>query len=491
VPDRGRAWGATYVVAGVIALALLALCAPAAGAAAPRFLLPPGADPSTRTSANAVAVDAYGRVYVAGDVSVGGVWRFAVLRLRADLLPDPAFGAGGWWLYAPPGGAALGVQGLALQPDGKVLVAGGLAGPTARYASVTRVNSDGTTDQAFGTAGTAAVLPRGSDQGLAFGVGVQTDGRIVVVGSARQASTHRAVQFATRFGPHGVLDASYGNGGSVLLPRLGLRAGAAWGVQIDARDRAVLGGTAQDVVTTALRTPHAVGRTDLALWSTDGLLAGQRITVGSGTSAETATIMRIAGPTTLDLAGGLRRSHPSGATITESVDRQICARLTRTGSLDPTFNAPLGYNARTFGADSIGFAVTLQSDGRAVVAGAGLVPPHLAIVVSRYRADGTLDPTFGDGDGWEAVPGTAVNALDADARDRLVLAGVGGQVTASRLLPGGLLDDDFGDDGHVTKPAGSPWLVANGVAARSDGYVLAGPSVGRAPQAWSVLALPG
>jgi uncharacterized delta-60 repeat protein len=491
VPDGGRAWWSTTLVASLIALVLLA--APAsASAVALRFYLPTGADTSDRITANAIVADPKGRLYVAGDVSVGGVWRFAVLRLRPDLSPDPSFGTGGWWLEAPAGGAVLGVQGLALQPDGKVVVAGGLARRSAQYAAVTRINTDGTTDRAFGTDGTVTFVPRGANQALAFGVGVQSDGFIVAAGSARVALTHRTVQFAARFGPHGVSDAGYGNHGSVLLGQLGQNAGAAWGVQIDARDRAVLGGTAQDTVTTALTEGHAAGRTDLAVHSTAGLRAGQQLRIGSGGTAETATVMGIDGPASVRLGAGLRRAHGRGAPVAETLDRQICARLTRAGGLDPTFNAPFGFNSRTFGADSMGLAVTLQSDGRAVVAGTGLVPPNVSIVVSRYRLDGRLDPEFGGGDGWEAIPGTGVNALDADDQDRLVLAGVGSDVTASRMLPGGLLDDGFGLAGQLRRPADTPWLVPNGVVARpGGGYALAGPSVGGARRAWSVLALPG
>src|SRR5205823_6201352 len=87
------------------------------------------------------------------------------------------------------------------------------------------------------------------------------------------------------------------------------------------------------------------------------------------------------------------------------------ARYTPEGQLDATFGAG-GKVTVSIGAqkiNDIARALAIQGDGRIVVAGASLgipgslTPPTGAMAVIRLRADGTLDPTFGGGDGKATV----------------------------------------------------------------------------------------
>jgi uncharacterized delta-60 repeat protein len=115
--------------------------------------------------------------------------------------------------------------GMAIQSDGKILVSGASSSP--HRGIVVRVNDDGTLDGSFGVAGEAAIP--GSPF---FDVDVQSNGKIVVAGSAT------AGQFVARFDSVGSLDPSFGGGGSVTDPAL--RSGLA--VQVQANGKIVVVG---------------------------------------------------------------------------------------------------------------------------------------------------------------------------------------------------------------------------------------------------------
>jgi uncharacterized delta-60 repeat protein len=119
----------------------------------------------------AVAVQADGKVLVAasfdeqtetGDFnSVSTITRFNV-----DGSPDGGFGTRGTVKLGAPTARLL------IQPDGKILAAGGLA--------LARFNTNGTPDRSFGTAGSVATMSGTPAEALALG----RDGRIVVAGAA-------------------------------------------------------------------------------------------------------------------------------------------------------------------------------------------------------------------------------------------------------------------------------------------------------------------
>lgn len=139
-----------------------------------------------------------GKLVVAG-WSLGDRVDMAVARYNADGSLDPSFDGDGVLLgpFAPAGSAAFDI---ALQPDGKIVLAG---------SELVRLNPDGTVDRSFGGGG-RALLPQMS----AFAVELQPDGRILGVGtmSTGPSSADFAVVRLTR---SGTVDTSYGRGGRV------------------------------------------------------------------------------------------------------------------------------------------------------------------------------------------------------------------------------------------------------------------------------------
>jgi uncharacterized delta-60 repeat protein len=166
---------------------------------------------------NAVVIQTDGKIIAAGG-SNGG---FALARYNANGSLDTSFGAGGKVLTNFNGGAAA--NDLAIQPDGKIVAVGKsystfLNFPLARY------NASGSLDSTFGTSGKVVVNFTSNAQAL--GVAIQTDGKIVTVGtSSRQGFT------LARCNSDGEPDRTFGTNGIVITP-IGNPDGSANGVVI-------------------------------------------------------------------------------------------------------------------------------------------------------------------------------------------------------------------------------------------------------------------
>ena len=149
---------------------------------------------------HAMVIQPDGRIVVAGH-------GFCLARLMADGSLDPSFGSGGEVVgpIAPPGPVSQLVFGMALQADGRIVLAGQADGGSGAAAALARYNTDGSRDVSFGTGGVVF----GPYPGIASAVALQADGRIVVAGGAFQV---------TRFNADGTLDAGFGSGGQVTVP---------------------------------------------------------------------------------------------------------------------------------------------------------------------------------------------------------------------------------------------------------------------------------
>lgn len=151
-----------------------------------------------------IAVTSGGRILAAGSVDDGGGAAFALYALDGNGALDPTFGTGG--ITTGPDGDG---RDMAIQPDGKIVVAGfqGLTGPFV----VARYEADGGLDPTFG-GGTGFVT--GPD-GAAFAVAIQPDGKIVVAGVADTPTGNLRV---ARYLTNGDLDPTFGTDGVVTGP---------------------------------------------------------------------------------------------------------------------------------------------------------------------------------------------------------------------------------------------------------------------------------
>ena len=132
--------------------------------------------------ANAVALQADGKLVVVGTTYTNNDYSgedFAIARYNPDGSIDSSFGTNGRVTTDFPGLAAV-ASSVLVQPDGKILVAGG-AYPLFVFLGnfeLARYNADGSLDTSFGDGGIVTTLfPHGS---YAFALALQSDGKILI-----------------------------------------------------------------------------------------------------------------------------------------------------------------------------------------------------------------------------------------------------------------------------------------------------------------------
>ncbi len=283
----------------------------------------------------AVAVQPDGKIVVAGWIAPS-VFNdeFLLLRYNTDGSPDTSFGQGGEVEISFGDGGDFG-NGVAIQPDGKIVAVG--SGNAANF-DVVRLNPNGSLDTSFGTAG-EVVTPM---NGGASSVVIQPDGKIVVGGTSFSGDPDEGDNFAlVRYDADGSLDPSFGAGGVVITG------------------------------------PNTIGIADIAL-QPDGKI----VAVGS-TSTFAAAYDQAFEVVRYNSDGSLDQSFGTGGIVTTDVPATVPPALT-----------PVADTATT---------VVIEADGKIMVGGyvtlqanngnqAGFLP---TIALLRYDTGGSPDPTFG------------------------------------------------------------------------------------------------
>ena len=166
----------------------------------------------------AVAIDADGKILVAGSTGQYIINDFAVARYNADGTPDTTFGTDG--VVVTDSGVGEDVaRAIALQPDGKILVAGNMSGGGGNdNFGVVRYNHDGSLDTAFGNGGmTNTDFLGGTD--WPAGVALLPGGKIVVGGFGEMEAPcyqcHKYGPALVQYNADGSLDTTFGSGGQV------------------------------------------------------------------------------------------------------------------------------------------------------------------------------------------------------------------------------------------------------------------------------------
>jgi uncharacterized delta-60 repeat protein len=366
----------------------------------------PGLDEGTD-----VAIQDDGKIVVAG----GAASRFAVARYEMNGSLDDSFSGNGKVKTNFAGGAdrALGV---AVQPNGKIVAAGihGI-GANATFALV-RYTPDGNLDPSFGGDGKVKTNFTPSIDG-ANDVAIQADGRIVAAGLAGAVPLAHTGSFAlTRYRLNGTLDGTFGGDGKVRTEFTD-DLDAALGLALQSNGKIVTAGSAGGINPAFALARHRPNGTLDDSFGGDGKVRTNFSPFGAHDHANDLAIQadgRI-------VAVGLAREPDFAFAL---------ARYHRNGSLDTAFGGD-GKVRTNFGSPDFDQAndVAIQANGRIVAAGSadGDSPPRGTFALVRYEADGSLDDSFGDGgklttnfsDGFDGASGVA---LQADGR--IVAAGV-------------------------------------------------------------------
>ena len=191
---------------------------------------------------HALALQPDGKILVAGETDAGGADGDdpVVYRLSPDGTPDGGFGSGG--TSRIESSADEQTFALALQPDGRIVVAGFARVDGDADAVVRRLRANGTLDDSFGRNGTFEIDGGGTDH--AYALVQQPDGRLLVVGASGGPNT-TADTFVYRLRVDGTPDPTFGEAGRVGIYDGAFTAGTAAALQRDGK-LLVTGATVED-----------------------------------------------------------------------------------------------------------------------------------------------------------------------------------------------------------------------------------------------------
>jgi uncharacterized delta-60 repeat protein len=339
--------------------------------------------------ARGVAIDASGRIVVAGDsvvaVTVKGKTtyerRVTVVRLTSGGALDTTFGTGGSVSFAISGASSPTGWAVALAPDGKIVVGGDAVlpgrrgGADQREVFVARLTSAGALDASFGTSGVAVRDITSGDDNLRHGaVAVQSDGRVVVASRhsvIAGTSSYEAGEIV-RFTSAGAYDTTFGVVSSPNAPY-----DTFYGLAVDGSDRIVVAGRRG--------SSSSVNVGDmLAVRLTSGGAFDSSFGTGGIAAVDTAgdeflTRVAVAADGRLVFAGEVRPNAP-----TTNERQPVVARLTSSGAADTTFGT--GGAARLSVGDT-SFAVSIAPDGRIVLGSGGNVGGTRVWLLARYLSN--------------------------------------------------------------------------------------------------------
>jgi uncharacterized delta-60 repeat protein len=186
-----------------------------------------------------VALQADGRIVAAGFAFVSGTTDFALTRYNPDGSLDPTFSGDGK-VTTDFAGSTDEVFDVALQADGRIVAAGFAGGVGGPDFAVARYDADGSLDPTFSGDGKVTTDFAGSTA-QAIAVAIQANGRIVAAGFAQLGTNDFAL---ARYNPDGTLDATFDGDGKVSTDFAG-STDQAFGMAIQTNGKIVAAGFAQ------------------------------------------------------------------------------------------------------------------------------------------------------------------------------------------------------------------------------------------------------
>jgi uncharacterized delta-60 repeat protein len=377
---------------------------------------------------------------------------------------DTSFASGGK-VVLPVGTSDDYGYAMALQPDGKIVVAGRAAENRGDFALI-RLDRDGTLDPTFGPAtspGKVLTDFAGASE-TAYAIAVQADGKIVVAGTTTLTASGQDFALA-RYLPDGSLDAGFGSGGKVTTA-FSADSDTAYALLVQADGKIIVGGdtnkgSSATGVDFALARYDASGALDPSFGSGGKVITSLAAYSGRD-SIYALSFQELEGEARILAAGG-------------EGDFSV-ARYRANGALDVSFGAAGTGKVTALMGSVIGAAraVRATADGKVVLA--GHVSHDFALV--RLGTDGRVDATFGAA----ATPGKVITAVQAsnwdeaqglalDGDGKIVVAGWAYEASSSagnfavlRYSADGALDPTFGGTGVVVTPVASGTRADQGSA---------------------------
>ncbi len=460
------------------------------------------------------AIQPDGKIVVVGtrESTIAGSFDFFVARFNVDGTLDTTFDGDGF-ITLDAGGQFDSANAVAIQTDGKIVVAGGI-GESSSTASVFRLLANGTLDSSFDTDGVQTI----SSSGEALSMAIQTDGKIVLAttfnGGAFPAG---AMTVLVRLNSNGSLDSTFdGDGRLIVSPNLWIPHGLA--LQTDGKIVAAgTSSTNEFSQNTALIRMNSDGTYDTSF---DGngvvntVIPGEdsearslfiqtdgKILVGGGSESggqDSPLLVRYNSDGSLDTSfdsDGIRSvdiaNIPEDGFFHEVVQQSDSKIVTIYSNKTDTFPFPIrddfyvfrfnadGSNDNSFDTNSFtksqlcedGSELALQTDGKIIAVGSRDRSNDTnfdhGICVQRFNTDGAVDYAFNStpSDGKLRLEGfglTEITAVAGLPNGKIIIAGWNNYANADlfdavlmRLNANGSLDTSFMDEGFYIRTGNS------------------------------------
>ncbi|MBI5351847.1 MAG: hypothetical protein HZB50_04340 [Chloroflexi bacterium] len=410
--------------------------------------------------AHAIAIQSDGKIIAAGASYVGDSSDFVLVRYNSDGTLDTTFDNDG--KIVTDFGTSEDGSSIAIQSDGKIVMAGSSWNGSSYDFAVARYNDDGSLDLTFDGDGKLISDLGNSELGLA--IAVQGDGKLVVAGNTDGANRDFVL---ARYNSNGSLDTTFGSNG-IVTTDFGTDSDDARAITIQPDGKIVVSGTR------------------LARYNINGSL--DTTFDGDGKVMTTASNYAVA----LQSDGKIVTAGAESNLL--NIDFEV-SRYNADGSLDSNFYNN-GKVTTDFGmgiGSGIGHAAALQSDGKIVAVGTASNSYGANFALVRYNSDGLPDLAFGTDGRVITDFGIRVsnvgfanygNAVAIQPNGKIVVAGSSGnggsdsQFALARYNTNGSLDTTFDMDGKVKTDLGGNQGQGWAVAIQSDGKIIVAGDTG-------------
>lgn len=331
---------------------------------------------------------------------------------------------------------------VAVQNDGKIIIAGSAYYGPYGLATLTRLNPNGSRDLSFGIDG-KVMSDIGGQSSEADAVALQPDGRVLIAGSAYDGKYYSVL--VGRFLTNGVPDSSFGTNGFTIT-RVGTNYSSGTIIRLQPDGKILVGGSAETADADFLVLRYlANGALDMS-WAENG-----KAVVGIGTGDDVLSGLAL-------LPDG--KVIASGYGVFVSQYKISLARFNSNGSLDASFGS-FGRQALNLpggGGNDAALGLTQQPDSKLILLcetfNATLTDADIG--VARLTTNAVFDASFdGDGAVIQSIGLSVDGAITAAVQpDNKIVVGCRTTVGSKnrfgilRLLPNGSLDSSYGIGGR-------------------------------------------
>lgn len=310
-----------------------------------------------------------------------------------------------------------------IQSDGKIVLVGSRYDANGTDAGIFRHNTNGSTDNSFGTNG-AVIIDFFGKQDIAKGVKVLADGKILVGAIVTEGTTKKYA--LVKLNSDGSIDNTFGTAGKVVTNIPNATSLFLSTMTVSANGKIILGGSADGFSKAALVVYNSTGDLDLT-FDVDGIIQPNsmveiqcikvqtdgKIIIG-GNGSNYATIVRINTDGSLDNTFGTNGKFTNSTMTIGGANTYIdlasdgkiigvfgsfatteinMIKLTSTGILDTEFGTGGKTTVNAINGNEYPTAIKLQANGKLLITGSD--GGSADIFLTRVNTDGTLDNTFG------------------------------------------------------------------------------------------------